>query len=171
VSAMATAASDANRVLVAMSDGYIHYNGNALSATSTTSWPFTRPRTAFVTALAIDPSNALVGYATYATFSGVSVYKTVNGGANWVAIPGSGANTLPQVPATAVVVDPSDGNRIYVGTDIGVYTTVDGGLNWFRENTGFGNVSVESLSINTEGTKYLYAFTHGRGAWRVALNP
>ena len=88
-----------------------------------------------------------------------------------MAIPGTGVNVLPQVPATAVVVDPTDGNRVYVGTDIGVYTTIDGGANWYRENTGFGNVSVESLTINGTGTRYLFAFTHGRGAWRVPLNP
>lgn len=85
-------------------------------------------------------------------------------------MPGTGVNVLPAVPATAVAVDPSDPNRVYVGTDIGVYTSLDGGANWYKEVTGFGNVSVESLKINTEA-KYLYAFTHGRGAWRVAINP
>ena len=39
------------------------------------------------------------------------------------------------------------------------------------EVTSFGNVSVEHLEINGTGTKRLYAFTHGRGAWRVDLNP
>lgn len=171
VSAVASAASDQNRVIVGMSDGYIHYNGAALAATSTTNWPFTRPRSAFVTSVAIDPNNALVAYAAYATFSGNSIYKSTNGGASWVAVPGTGVNVLPRVPATAVVVDPTDGNRVYVGTDIGVYTSIDGGVNWYRENTGFGNVSVESLAINSTGTRYLFAFTHGRGAWRVPLNP
>ena len=52
-----------------------------------------------------------------------------------------------------------------------VYTSADGGLNWYRENVGFGNVSVEHLEINTTGTKRLFAFTHGRGAWRVDLIP
>lgn len=57
----------------------------------------------------------------------------------------TGVNVLPAVPATAVAVDPSDPNRVYVGTDIGVYTSLDGGANWYKEVTGFGNVSVESL--------------------------
>ena len=148
VSAVATAPSNSNNVIVGMSDGYIHYNTAALSATSATNWPSTRPRTEFVSSVAFDPSNASVAYATYETFSGDSVYKTVDSGATWVAIPGTGVNVLPKVPAHAVAVDPTNPSRIYVGTDIGVYTTLDGGANWYREVTGFGNVSVEHLEIN-----------------------
>ena len=171
VSAVATAPGNSNNVIVGMSDGYIHYNTAALSATSATAWPSTRPRTAFVSSAAFDPSNAAVAYVTYETFTGVSVYKTIDSGATWVAIPGTGANVLPLVPAHAVAVDPTNPSRVYVGTDIGVYTTLDGGTNWYREVTGFGNVSVEHLEINGSGTQRLFAFTHGRGAWRVDLNP
>ena len=39
------------------------------------------------------------------------------------------------------------------------------------EGTAFANVRVEHLEINTTGTRRLFAFTHGRGAWRVDLNP
>ncbi len=171
ISAVASSPLDGNRVIVAMSDGFVHYTTTGLSNTSTTVWPFTQPRAAFVSAAAFDPNNAAVAYITYATFTGVSVYKTTNNGVSWTALPGTGANLLPKVPATAVVVDPSDSNRVYVGTDIGVYTTNDGGANWYRENSGFGNVSVEHLEINSQGTKRLYAWTHGRGLWRVDLNP
>ena len=171
VSAVASSPSNGNNAIVGMSDGYIHYNTAALSSTSATSWPQTQPRAAFVTSAAFDPANASIAYATYATFSGLSVYKTTNAGASWVAIPGTGANVLPLVPAHTVVVDPTNSLRIYVGTDIGVYTTIDGGANWYRENTGFGNVSVDHLEINATGTKRLFAFTHGRGAWRVDLAP
>lgn len=171
VAAIAASPQDGNRVIVGMSDGYIAFTTTGLTSGATTAWAFTRPRTVFVSAIAFDPNNVNVAYATYATFSGNSVYKTVNGGASWTPMPGTGANTLPQVPATAVVVDPADGNRVYVGTDIGVFTSNDGGTNWVREYTGFGNVSVEHLAINSEGTRRLYAFTHGRGAWRVDLNP
>lgn len=169
VSAITSAPSNGNNVIVGMSDGFIHSTATGLTNTSATSWPATQPRAAYVTAVAFDPNNANVAYATYATFTGSSVYKSVNGGASWTAVPGTGANVLPMVPATAVVVDPFDGNRVYVGTDIGVYTSADGGANWYRENAGFGNVSVEHLEINSTGTPYLFAFTHGRGAWRAPL--
>ncbi len=171
VSALSSSPVSANHVIVGMSDGYIHYTTTGLSNTSATVWPNARPRTVFLSAIAHDPVNSLVAYVTYSTFSGVSVYKTADGGATWTPLPGTGVNVLPRVPATAIVVDPADGQRIYVGTDIGVYTTVDGGANWYREVTNFGHVSVEALAINSVGTKYLYAFTHGRGAWRVQINP
>jgi ligand-binding sensor domain-containing protein len=71
----------------------------------------------------------------------------------------------------SIAVDPANTARLYVGTDIGVFVTTDGGTNWAVENTGFANVPVESLAINTiNGVTSLYAFTHGRGVWRVAIN-
>ena len=121
--------------------------------------------------MAFDPGNTNVAYATYETFSGNSVYKSTNGGVSWAAIPGTGVNVLPRVPAHTIAVDPTNTTRLYVGTDLGVYTSIDGGTNWYREVTGFGNVSVEHLEINATGTRRLYAFTHGRGAWRVDINP
>ena len=171
VSATAAAPGDTNKVIVGMSDGYLVYNAAALTATSATVWPSTQPRTAFVSDVTFDPTDSTIAYATYETFSGNSVYRSTNSGATWAAIPGTGANVLPKVPAHAVAVDPTNPTRIYVGTDIGVYTSIDSGANWYREVTAFGNVSVERLEINTTGTKRLFAFTHGRGAWRVDLNP
>ena len=171
VAAIAAAPGDTNKVIFGMSDGYLGFNTAALSATGATTWSFTQPRTAFVSSVAFDPTDSTIAYATYATFSGSSVYRSTNSGASWVAVPGTGLNVLPRVPAHSVVVDPTNHTRIYVGTDIGVYTSTDSGANWYREVTSFGNVSVEHLEINGTGTKRLYAFTHGRGAWRVDLNP
>ena len=171
VSAIAASPTDANNVIFGMSDGYLGFNTAALSASGATNWANTRPRTVFVSAVTFDPTNSNIAYATYETFSGNSVYRSVNAGATWTAVPGTGANVLPRVPAHAVAVDPTNPSRIYVGTDIGVYTSIDSGANWYREATGFGNVSVEHLEINGTGTKRLFAFTHGRGAWRVDLNP
>jgi hypothetical protein len=171
VSAIASSNLDTNKAVFGMADGYIGFNTAALSGTTSTSWANSRPLPDAVTALAYDPQDSSTVWATYGTFSGNSVYKSTNSGASWTAVPGTGANTLPAVPATAVVVDPTNSNRIYVGTDIGVFTTIDGGTNWYKEVTGFANAPVEWLEINASGTRRLYAFTHGRGAWRVNLIP
>ena len=65
------------------------------------------------------------------------------------------------------VVDPLNSQQLFVGTDVGVFSTSDGGLNWFKENAGFANVSVAWLVFDSNHN--LYAFTHGRGVWRVAV--
>jgi photosystem II stability/assembly factor-like uncharacterized protein len=171
VSGVAASPTDPNKVIVGMSDGYILFNTAALSATSATNWAFTRPRTTGITSLAFDPNNSNVAWATYATFSGQSVYQSTNSGATWTLKPGTGVNVLPLVPAFCVVVDPADSNRIYVATDIGVFTSIDGGSNWFKEITNFANVSTEWLAISTTGGRKLTAFTHGRGAWQTAIAP
>jgi len=171
VSSVAVSPVNPNMVVVGMSDGYIHYTNTALTNTGTTNWPFTRPRTVFVTSVAFDPVDANTVYATFSTFSGVAVYKSVNGGASWAPIVGTGATALPALPVHTIVVDPTNTQRLYVGTDAGVFTSIDGGLNWYKEVTGFANVVTESLGINPTGTKRLFAFTHGRSAWRVDLQP
>jgi hypothetical protein len=174
VSAFAASALNPNKVLVGMSDGFISYTSTGLTRGSADNdWGTfsTQPRAAFVSSLAFDPTNDTIAYATYTTFLGSSVYRSTNSGATWTAIQGTGANVLPRVPAHTVAVDPTNPTRLYVGTDIGVYTSIDSGANWYREVAGFGNVSVEHLEINTTGTKRLFAFTHGRGVWRVDLTP
>ena len=175
LSAVATSPSNPNRVIIGLSDGFIALDANALATgTVGNGWitNSTQPLAAFVSSVAFDPSNELIVYATYETFGGNSVYRSANGGVSWTAMPGTGSNLLPRVPAHTVTVDPTNTARIYVGTDIGVYTSLDSGANWFREATGFGNVSVEHLEVNSQGAAlYLYAFTHGRGAWRVPLVP
>ena len=70
------------------------------------------------------------------------------------------------------MVDSSNSQTLYLGTDIGVFVSLNGGATWARENTGFANVVVESLAIGSVGSSLnLFAFTHGRGAWRVSLGP
>jgi hypothetical protein len=174
VSAIAVAPSNPNAVLAGMSNGTIKFSIAALSTTSSTTWASTEPRTGYVAGVTIDPVNANIAYAAYATFNqnpgDHHIYKSSDGGATWVGIDGSGVTGLPDVPAHCVTVDPHNSSRLYVGTDLGVFVSIDGGANWARENTGFANVITESLTVNTVGqTSTLFAFTHGRGAWRVTI--
>jgi hypothetical protein len=70
-----------------------------------------------------------------------------------------------------LLVDPRRPERLFIGTDLGVFVSLDRGVNWAVENTGFAAVVTESLALaqTTEGRTLLFAFTHGRGAWRVEL--
>ena len=70
-----------------------------------------------------------------------------------------------------LVLDPANTARLYIGTDLGVFASNDGGASWAVENTGFANVFTEALALQVEnGVTRLYAFTHGRSAWRVTVN-
>ena len=171
VSAIAIAPVDSNRALAGMADGFIHRNSNALTATAATSWPSTRPRSGWVSSLAFDPGDKDIAYATYSTFGGTHVWRTADGGATWNPLGGSGAGALPDIPVHSIAIDPSNTSRLYIGTDSGVFVSTDGGANWAVETSGFPNVITESLQIQiANGVTNLYAFTHGRGVWRVTLN-
>jgi len=172
ISALAVAQTNNRHALAGTNIGSIHRNTSALISNGNTDWAGVQPRTGFVSWLTFDPLDENVAYATYSTFGDEHVWKSTDAGATWAAIDGAGDTALPDVPVHSIVVDRSDSQRLYVGTDIGVFVTLDGGANWARENTGFANVITESLAIGSTGTNNaLFAFTHGRGVWRVELGP
>jgi photosystem II stability/assembly factor-like uncharacterized protein len=172
VSALAVAPGDSDRVLAGTTAGDIHRTDIGTLADGDTPWESSRPRRGWVSWLAFDPGDPDVAYATYARFGGNHVWKTDDGGGSWRALDGSGPGRLPNIPIHSLVVDPGDRQRIYLGTDLGVFVSVDGGAAWAVENTGFAAVVTESLALagGPGGTPYLFAFTHGRGAWRVPLD-
>ncbi len=171
VSALAVRPGDSTHLVAGTHKGDILSSRNATAAVNAISFTTTRPRDGWVTSLAHDTRTAGVVYATYGNFGGHHVYRSVDFGETWTALPGSGDGVLPDVPVHSVVVDPDDSQRLYLGTDLGVVVSVDGGRTWMNEETGFGPAVTMWLQIvrATDGNKYLFAFTHGRGAWRVRL--
>lgn len=169
VSAWAVAPTDSNYVLAAMSDGFILRNQNALSTNSGTVWPNTQPASGFVSWLTFDPANKNIAYATYSSFGVDHVWKSTNAGQSWTPIDKRGqSNGIPDIPAHTIAVDPTNPQRLFVGTDLGVFVSPNGGNTWLVENNGFANVVTEALYFNeVNGVYTLFAFTHGRGAFRV----
>ncbi|HQR33553.1 MAG TPA: BACON domain-containing carbohydrate-binding protein [Blastocatellia bacterium] len=176
VSALAVAPTDANYALIGLSDGAIVRTTRALGLSSINQLSasiesFARPRTGTVSWVAFDPNDRNIAYATYSTFGGSHVWKTTNAGQSWAAIDGTGGAGIPDIPVHCIVADPSNSARLYVGSDLGVFVSLDGGATWTVENTGFANVVTESLVLNVaNGVTSLYAFTHGRGAFKVTAN-
>jgi hypothetical protein len=186
VSAIAVAPTDSNVVYVGFAPlsaeegsaaassegGWIHRTTSALSANATTKWERSRPRTGWVSSLAVHPKNPKIVYATYSTFDTVGnighVWRSTDAGLTWKRSDGAGKTAIPDIPVHILIIDPLDPSRLYIGTDLGVLMSLDEGATWRNENTGFPNVATESLAVDPKGTR-LYAFTHGRGAWRVDL--
>jgi hypothetical protein len=173
VSAIAVAARDDGQVVaVGTNRGHVLRTVNGLAnPASATAFDASRPREGWVTSMAFDPNDANTFYATYGNFGGGHVFRTTDGGVSWQGIDGVGPGALPDVPVHSLVVDPNDSQRLYLGTDLGVMTSIDGGRTWMVEETGFGPAVTMWLSLTRtpSGETLLFAFTHGRGAWRVRL--
>ncbi|MBL8174478.1 MAG: hypothetical protein JNK48_07405 [Bryobacterales bacterium] len=176
VTAIAVAPGDANRVLVGLRDGRIFRHAAALETNGETEWASAQPRLGVVTWIAVDPANADVAYAVYGSFNGPAsdrhVYKTVDGGATWTGLDGSGDTALPDIPVHMLLIDPRKTDTLYLGTDLGVFVSLDRGASWAKEDSGFPNTVVESMTLEVQGEgALLTAFTRGRGAWKVFLGP
>lgn len=166
-SAIAVSPTDSNFVLAGNTSGQIWRLPNALnSSIGTTS----SPRSGYISWLVFDPIESNIVYATYSTFGGKHVWRSLDGGQNWLTLDGVGTGALPDVPVHCLVVDPVNRRRLFIGTDVGVFVSLDGGVSWAME-MGLPNVTTESLAINTtvNGKIQLFAFTYGRGVWRVDL--
>src|SRR5260370_16142183 len=176
VSVIAISASDPNRVVFGTSTGFVYRSNAALSSDKATDWDATQPRLGYLSHLAIDPSNPDVIYATYSNFLSNSsqshVYKSTDGGASWTGIDSGagGATGIPDIPLFTLIVDPQNPSTLYLGTDIGVFVSLDGGGTWARDDNPFANAVTETLVLDrSAGQSTLFAFTHGRGVWKVAL--
>jgi photosystem II stability/assembly factor-like uncharacterized protein len=123
----------------------------------------------------IDPTNINTAYVTLSAFGVVNVWKTTTLSSSpnselaptWTAAAGSGGTALPQVPVNAIVIDPLNSSKIYVGTDIGVYFSPNGGGSWTPLGTGLPRVAVFDMAITPNRT--LRIATHGRGMWDIPI--
>ncbi|MBV8518691.1 MAG: hypothetical protein JO197_14935 [Acidobacteria bacterium] len=171
VSAVAVAPGNSKRVLAGTTAGHIARNDTATTANGFTTWTLVQPRVGWISSITFDPSDQNVVYATFAGFGGgAHVWRSLDGGATWSARDGSGDAALPDIPVHSLAVDPTHRDHLYLGTDLGVFVSLDSGDTWAVENTGFAAVVTEWVTV-APGARgpAVYAFTHGRGAWRAEL--
>lgn len=120
---------------------------------------------AYCTRIATDPNNPAVAFASFSGFTaGSKVYKTTNSGVSWTNI----SSNLPNIPVSCIVVNPSNVNNIFVGTDLGVFSTTNSGVSWVQDNAGLANVSVSDLDYRASDNK-LFAATHGRSMFSTTI--
>ena len=132
----------------------------------------------FPSSVTVDPSNPLHAIVTYSGYDSNTpatpghvfdvVYDPGTGTATWTNI----SYDFGDQPVLDSVFDDATGD-VYVSTDFGVDRLVQGTTTWVQAADGMPFVSVPSLTLfagKNHGTRYLYAATHGRGAFRVSLS-
>jgi hypothetical protein len=130
----------------------------------------------FVSGIAVDPldpNHAFIsfsGYNAYATAAGTTTghvfdvhYNSTTHVATWANID----HNLGDEPITGIALDSNTGD-LFVSTDFGVDTLPSGGSMWVPAGVGLPPVVTFGLTIDSSA-RILYAATHGRGAWRLAL--
>lgn len=91
------------------------------------------------------------------------------GTATWVDASGTGGSRLPDIPANALVIDPSAPDTMYVATDVAVFRTTDAGNTWSQFSDGLPNCAAFDLQLH-QPTRLLRVGTHGRGMWERKLD-
>jgi len=120
---------------------------------------------AYVRRITVDPNDNQKIYACYSGYNNTAgqqhIYYSSNQGTNWSDI----STSLPDVPVHSLVIDPNDGQKLYIGTETGVYQTLDRGTNWTKAGSGMPDyVPVDELVLQSSTNK-LFAFTHGRSVF------
>ena len=176
VGGIAVSPFDSNTVLFGTQFGFIYRNTSALTADGATTWNYAQPRSGRVAGLAFDPVNPNVVYACYSTLkraqypTDAHVYKSINGGITWFPSDGTGISSLPDISTRQIAADPRNPQNVYVASDLGIFISTDGGATWAHDPQAFSDVIVEDLGFdNGINSNWLFAYTYGRGAYRVQL--
>lgn len=184
--AMAVAPGDDTRVYVGTSAGnvYVSLNGGSTFSHVQTNQPSLPNSGAIVTALAVDPSNEDIVYATYSTFAysgpsatcptgpmGCHVWKSTDFGSHWTDISAS----LPNAPFGGVIAVRGSctsscqaANSVIAASDVGVFESTNGGSSWSQLGTGLPATAIDQVFADQTGFN-VYVATHGRGMWTIPL--
>jgi hypothetical protein len=176
VASLARAAQDTGTLWAATSTGRVFVSSNANAAAATVAWnrlDLGSPGpNRFVTSIAVDSTNAAHAWVSYSGYNVntpsqpghvFEVFWTGGGTASWV----DRSFNLPDFPITAVVRDEVTGD-LYASSDFGVMRLPAGSTTWAVAGTGLPMVAVSGLTISSRA-RTLYAASHGRSAWSLAL--
>jgi photosystem II stability/assembly factor-like uncharacterized protein len=110
---------------------------------------------------AIDPTNPstlYVGEPSKQQGQLDEVFKSTDGAEHWVHTGTIRTNPSPN----SIVVDPTLGSRVYVGTgSLGVVTSTNGGATWRLANAGLIATVVQALAVDPVAPDTVYAAMNG----------
>jgi hypothetical protein len=175
-------AQNTGTIWAATGTGRLFITDNANAAAGSVVWNRLDPTGAHtndpnraISAIYIDPTNAHHAFVSYNGYN-VTVGSTAPGHVFDVNWSGTGAAVwtdisyaLPDFPITALVRDDVTGD-LYAGSDFGVMKLPNATTTWAVAGTvgSLPMVEVAGLTI-VPSARLLYAATHGRSAWSLAL--
>lgn len=161
LSTVAMRPGNANQIWVGHNNGEVYHTGNALAAAP--SWTAVNGLpNRIVTSIVFDPTNTQRVFITFGGFSSGNVWMSDTYGANWQNVSAG----LPQAPAYAIAVHPTQPNVLYVGTEVGLFVSENSGASWNTQNEGPAATLIRALFFADNNT--LVAGTYGRGIWRTS---
>ena len=154
-------------------EGWVWHASDATTSTGNADWVRSDPTGSVlpgrpVGGFAVDRSNWRVAYVSFAGYNAATpghnghVFKTTDGGQSWTDVTGD----LPDNPVNSILLDPSDPNTLYAGSDVGAFVTHDGGAHWAPIGSALPRAQVYQLAYDPSRA-LLVAGTHGRGAWTL----
>ncbi|MDX1908652.1 MAG: GEVED domain-containing protein [Bacteroidia bacterium] len=175
VSALAVSTTAANVLYYGTSDGQVYRVDNANSGTGTKVNIYTGkgfPAGAYVSAIAVDPTNAANAIVAFSNYGVKSLFYTTNSGSTWTDISGNleqnadGTGNGPSVRWVSIHKPTAGGTFYFVGASTGLYVTevLNGTATvWTAEGTtSIGNVVVHQIA--TRQSDGLVAIgTHANG--------
>lgn len=112
------------------------------------SWTVSLNNAGQIWGIAVAPSNPQI---IYAASNSTGMWKSTNGGLNWVQVNSGLSNLILQ----CVAVSPTNANVVMcgstnTGTNPGVYRSTDGGTSWNRVVTGITetNINIQAIAID-----------------------
>ncbi len=172
VSAVAVVNSNANYLGFAGTTNGKVFKCTSLSTNGSSAWTDITPPNqngAWVRRIVVDLNNKNHIYVCYSGFNGTAssqvsgkhIWYSTDQGSTWTDV----STSLPDVPVHSLVIDPSNNQTLYAGTETGIYNSTDNGTTWNQYNNGMPPyAAVDELVLQT-GTNTLFAFTHGRSVW------
>ena len=96
----------------------------------------------------------------FASFAGYGLYKSSDGGENWIGIADTLNGNSENYFYDVVVIPNEPGGIIYVSNYYGVYRSTDNGITW--QSTNYSDPCASYIGINTNG--YMF-FGNGCASW------
>jgi photosystem II stability/assembly factor-like uncharacterized protein len=107
-----------------------------------------------IISISIDQPNPGTVYAATAGSGSFSLFKSSDGGINWMAT-ANASQIYGSIGALAL--DTANSGTVYAGTSYGVVKTIDGGASWANISHGIRGINVESVTVDPQNSGTLYA--------------